>query len=418
MDLLKELALKGKLVFVVIHQPSSDIYKMFDTMIIMDTGGYQIFYGNPVEAIIHFKRASNQINSERGQCHECGNVNPEQLFEIVEARVVNEYGQTTPDRKVSPPEWTGLYNDEVKITKYDDETEKPPNSLKIPPIVKQWFIYTARDLKTKISNTQYLIINLGQAPLLAVVLALILRYNNAENDSLYYFRYNGNYPAFLLMSIVVALFMGLTVSAEEILKDRKILRREQFLDLSKSSYLLSKIGILFTLSAVQTISFSLIGNWILGIHDTTFSFWLILFTSSCFANILGLNISASFNSAITVYILIPLLLIPQMVLSGALFSFDKLNEHISHKKYTPVIADVMASRWAFEAISVEQFQNNPYEKHLYLLDRKISSSSFYPTYVVSELKSILNDCRASLSSDGKLSVSDKKDFVLLKNDMF
>jgi len=30
MDLLRELALKGKLIFVVIHQPSSDIYKMFD----------------------------------------------------------------------------------------------------------------------------------------------------------------------------------------------------------------------------------------------------------------------------------------------------------------------------------------------------------------------------------------------------
>lgn len=35
-DLLKELSLKGKLIFVVIHQPSSDIYKMFDKMIIMD----------------------------------------------------------------------------------------------------------------------------------------------------------------------------------------------------------------------------------------------------------------------------------------------------------------------------------------------------------------------------------------------
>src|SRR5690606_37239364 len=31
MDLLKELSLRGKMVFVVIHQPSSDIFKMFDT---------------------------------------------------------------------------------------------------------------------------------------------------------------------------------------------------------------------------------------------------------------------------------------------------------------------------------------------------------------------------------------------------
>ncbi|MDX1653567.1 MAG: ATP-binding cassette domain-containing protein, partial [Brumimicrobium sp.] len=46
MDLLKELALKGKLVFVVIHQPSSDIFKMFDRLLLLDQGGYPIFYGN------------------------------------------------------------------------------------------------------------------------------------------------------------------------------------------------------------------------------------------------------------------------------------------------------------------------------------------------------------------------------------
>ena len=54
MDLLSELTLKGKLIFVVIHQPSSDIYKMFDSMIILDQGGHMIYYGNPVEAIVQF----------------------------------------------------------------------------------------------------------------------------------------------------------------------------------------------------------------------------------------------------------------------------------------------------------------------------------------------------------------------------
>ena len=46
-DLLKELSLKGKLIFVVIHQPSSDIYKMFDKMIIMDTGGFPCILWSP-----------------------------------------------------------------------------------------------------------------------------------------------------------------------------------------------------------------------------------------------------------------------------------------------------------------------------------------------------------------------------------
>src|SRR3990170_7481876 len=57
MDLLKELASKGKLIFVIIHQPSSDIYKMFDKILILDVGGKPIYYGNPVEAVMYFKKA-------------------------------------------------------------------------------------------------------------------------------------------------------------------------------------------------------------------------------------------------------------------------------------------------------------------------------------------------------------------------
>ena len=67
MDLLKELSRQGKLIFVVIHQPSSDIYKMFDRLVIMDTGGYPIYYGNPIEAVMYFKRKTSQINSETGE---------------------------------------------------------------------------------------------------------------------------------------------------------------------------------------------------------------------------------------------------------------------------------------------------------------------------------------------------------------
>ena len=63
MDLLKELTLKGRIIFVVIHQPSSDIYKMFDKMFILDVGGYCVYYGNPVEALLYFKRKSKSSGS-------------------------------------------------------------------------------------------------------------------------------------------------------------------------------------------------------------------------------------------------------------------------------------------------------------------------------------------------------------------
>lgn len=385
-DLLKELSLKGKLIFVVIHQPSSDIYKMFDKMIIMDTGGYPAYYGPPVEAVTYFKKSTLQVDSNRGQCETCGNVNPEQIFNIIEAKVVDEYGQPTSKRKISPPQWYDLYKERFRINRVEDVKEEPPHSLTLPNKIKQTFIFTTRDTLSKLSNKQYLLINLLEAPLLAIILAFIIKYKSAPGGKEYVFRFNENLPAFLLMSIIVALFMGLTVSAEEIIRDRKILKRESFLNLSWNSYLMSKLIILFSLSAIQTLAFVLIGNLILEIEFAMLMpFTFVLLAISCMANVLGLNISSAFNSAVTVYVMIPLLLIPQMILSGLLFSFDKLNEVLSTKGKVPVVADMMASRWAYEAIAVYQFEHNSYEEPFYKYEKVEATSDFRSSYLVEEL---------------------------------
>jgi ABC transport system ATP-binding/permease protein len=238
---------------------------------------------------------------------------------------------------------------------------------------------------SKISNKQYLIINLLEAPVLAFILSFFVRYIDHSVGEEYHFMLNDNIPAYIFMSIVVALFIGLTVSAEEIFKDLKILKRESFLNLSRSSYLFSKIIILFTLSAIQSLLFVLIGNSIVGIAGMWWEYWYALFTIFCFANVLGLNISASFNSAVTIYILIPLFIIPQMILGGAMFSYDKLNENIGGGNQVPIIADVMASRWVFEALIVNQFVNNKYQKKLYTIDKRRSDVNYKMMYYVPKL---------------------------------
>ena len=177
---------------------------------------------------------------------------------------------------------------------------------------------------SKLANRQYVMISLLVAPLLALVLSYFTKYSKGGN---YQFSENENLPAFLFMCVITSLFLGLIISAEEIVKDRKILRRESFLNLSWFSYLNSKVMIMFLISAIQTISFILIGNFILEIKGMTLSYWIVLFTTSCFANMLGLNISSAFNSVITIYILIPLILIPQLLFSGVMVKFDRLRSH-------------------------------------------------------------------------------------------
>lgn len=410
-DLLKELSLKGKLIFVVIHQPSSDIYKMFDKMILMDTGGYPIFNGNPVEAVVYFKSVTGQVGSEKGQCNTCGNVNPEQLFNIIEARVVDEYGEFTNKRKVAPEDWNKLFKENFNLNRNDDITEAPPKNLKIPSKLIQASIFTTRDFLSKVSNRQYLIINLIEAPILALLLSLVIRYVNSGDDS-YVYRHNDNIPPYILISILVSLFMGLTVSAEEIIRDRKILKREKFLNLSRSSYLVSKLLILFGLSALQTLTFVLIGNTVLEIQGVNIMYWFVLFTISCNANVLGLNISSAFNSAVTVYIIIPLLIIPQMIFSGVIFDFSKLNNAISGRGQVPIIADVMSSRWGYEAIAVEQFKSNKFEKHIFEYEAEESTNNFKVAYWIPKMQELLTTSGAILEREV---ISDSLREVLLEN---
>ncbi len=390
-DLLKELSLKGKLVFAVIHQPSSDIFKMFDKLVVLDTGGYQIYYGNPIDAVTYFKRSINLINSEQGECISCGNVNPEQIFNIIETRVINEYGNFTTERKFSPEQWETKFKEKIEIHKVNPSKEIPHSSLNIPGWFKQTKLFSLRDILSKLSNKQYMFINILEAPLLAFILAFIVRYFNEDDPfkAEYIFSKNLNMPAYFFMSVIVALFMGLTVSAEEIIRDRKILKREAFLHLSRSSYIVSKIGILFTISAIQTLLFVIVGNYILEIKGMLLIHWAILFSTSCFANLLGLNISSAFNSAVTIYILIPILLIPQLILSGVVVKFDKLNPVIGNTETVPLVGDLMASRWAFEAAMVAQFKDNAFEKIFYLYDKNMAESDYKKIYYIPELETQL-----------------------------
>ncbi|MFC2104075.1 ATP-binding cassette domain-containing protein [Bacteroidota bacterium] len=386
MDLLRELALKGKLIFVVIHQPSSDIYKMFDNMVILDTGGYMIYYGNPVEGVMYFKRLDAQINSDVGECITCGNVNPELIFNIIEAKVVDEYGKYTPKRKISPQKWEDNFSENIKLDEVEEVTDAPPSTLRIPSWFNQLKIYTIRDFLSKISNTQYIALNLLEAPVLGFILSYIIRYIADPNSKTYIFRENENINIYIFMGLIVALFLGLTVSAEEIFRDRKILKREAFLNLSRSSYLISKIFILFSISAIQAILFVLIANNILGIRAMTFEYWFALFTTAAFANMLGLNVSASFNSAVTIYILIPLVMIPMMILSGAMFPFDKMNRAVGSVKKVPFIAEFMPTKWSFEALMVNQFKNNEFEKYFFEIEKRESNADFKQVYYIPELE--------------------------------
>lgn len=381
MNLLKDLTYKGKLVIVNIHQPSSEIYKMFDRIMIIDRGGYQVYCGNPNEAIIYFKVQTNHSNPDEDQCPRCGNIDTEQLLQIVEAKVLDEKGKSTRMRKISPGEWAKRFEAFSKCEnkkEVDVKQSLPRGNFHKPGLLKQSVVFFQRDILSKLADRQYIIITLLGPPLLAFILAYFTK-TPADN---YHFSENENIPAYIFMCVITSMFFGLMGSSEEIVKDRKILKRESFLNLSWFSYLNSKVMIMFIVSAIQTLSFVITGNLILEIRGMNTAYWLVLFTTSCFANILGLNLSSAFRSVISIYILIPFIIIPQLLFSGVLVKFDKLHTPEASPEYVPVIGDLMAARWAYEAIAVWQFRNNDYEKLLF--NAEIEKAKNYSYYLITD----------------------------------
>ncbi|MFH2096370.1 MAG: ATP-binding cassette domain-containing protein [Bacteroidota bacterium] len=411
MDLLKELTLKGKLVFVVIHQPSSDIFKMFDKLLILDNGGYLVYNGDPVDSIIYFKSRTHQANWNESECHCCGNVNPEQVFNIVESHVLDEYGNPTHTRKTSPKEWYRHFNEHEKIhTPEEKEVPKgvPEISFKIPNRIRQFKVFTIRDFLSKITDKQYVFFNLFETPILALTLAFIIKYFSVdEADEIgYTLSENSNLPVYIFMSVIIAIFVGLTVSAEEIIKDRKILKRESFLNLSRSSYLISKVVILLGISALQALTFVLIGNTIMEIRGMYWQYWIVLFSAWSSANLMGLNISDSFKQSVTIYILIPFLVIPQIILSGIIVKFDKLNPDISSPNKIPWYGEIITARWAYEALAVYTFKENRFEEQFYSYDKIMSVSNYRKDYWIPTVKSKIAACKRNLKKP------DRKDDVV------
>ena len=384
-NLLKEQTYKGKLIVVNIHQPSSDIFKLFDRLWILDRGGYPVYDGNPIEAVTYFKRAANYADAEVSTCSLCGNVNPEIILNIIDEKALDDSGKITDSRKVTPQEWHRMYLDRVDRSEEPGHRDIPHTEQKRPSRLKQLLIFLQRNLRTKLPDTQYLLITLAETPLLALIVALLTRY---APESGYTVVDNKNLVSYLFMAVIVAIFAGMSVSAEEIFRDRALLKREKFLRLSRSSYLWSKIIYLGGVSLIQTLLFILVGNTVMGIGFGFWFWWLILFLSAVLANLTGLILSQSLSSIVSIYITIPLLLIPQILLCGLVVKFEDLTPR-STTGNVPVIGDVIPSRWAFEALAVSSFAYNDFERDIFGYDKVKYQTQYYRTVYIDELESRL-----------------------------
>jgi ABC-type multidrug transport system ATPase subunit len=303
--LLKAQAAKGRIVVATIHQPSSAVYRMFDRLWVLDAGGRPIFDGNPLDALVHFRTQGYRTGTGEYSCPQCGTVHPEQLFDIIEEKKVDESGNPTKIRKVSPSDWHARYLKAREAAvkpgagrspaAQSGEGKSGTGHLRRPSPLGQFAVFFIRTAKTRIANRGYLLINLFEPPLLAALAGILF---HGSWGIQYVFRENVNLPGYFFMSMVIAVFLGLSVASDEIHRDRSILERERLLRLGWGSYIASKAAWLALVASYQMGIYALIGNAILQIPDMGAMMWGILASASFCAAILGLIVSATLKSAV------------------------------------------------------------------------------------------------------------------------
>jgi hypothetical protein len=142
----------------------------------------------------------------------------------------------------------------------------------------------------------------------------------------------------------------------------------------------------------------------------------VLFTCWAGANMIGLVISDSFKAVVTIYILIPFLVIPQIILSGIMVKFEKLNPDLSSPIEVPIYGEFITARWGYEALAVKQFKDNRFEKQFYVYDKAVSKAKYKKDYWNSKVKGYLESIQSDLNR-GIRSDDFNKKLILVYNEI-
>jgi len=403
MEIIRGLA-HNKIVIVTIHQPSSKIFQMFHKAILLDKGGRLVFFGTPSDMLRYFAEAEHQhqFGAELGACPSCGTTRPEFIFDVLETPLrdlsgdiiyeENSRGQLVASRRYSPDFWRDKYEAFrlIQDVKQVSLLQEPAAPLPIAPVQgkrlplrwhDEWTQFRTllrRSFLSKLRNRANLVITIGVSPVLALLIATLLRYS--ENGT-YDFASAYHIPTFLFLGLIVAMFLGLTNSADDIIRDRPVLQRERNIKVRLSYYVVSKTLTLGVFALIQCILYVLIGNSVLQIRGM---FWIdlgIMFMTAMSGVALGLLISSLVADPKTAANIVPLILIPQIIMGGALIKYEDMNRNLallyslSHwfsehpstdktiksesKLQVPFVCQFIAMRWSYEEMIVAEAKLNP-----------------------------------------------------------
>lgn len=417
LEIIRSLA-KNKIVFASIHQPSLRLLQMFDKALLLDKGGKMAYFGTPQGMLEYFWRAYNEETGQGADGAELpAGLTPDYVFDVLETPlrdisgdIIQEKsadGHLVAARRFPPNFWRDRFQSHLLLETVakgeagalarpkDDSRESGSAARKIPQPPKHtireesilFATLVKRAFLSKLRNRSNLLTTLLEAPALAVLISMVLRYSEEQS---YTFASAFHIPTYLFMSLVVAMFLGLTNSADEIIRDRHMLNRERNHNLRTFYYLCGKVLSLSTFALIQSFIYLFIGNWILEIRDMfTIHLWW-MFVTSLTGVCLGLLVSSLVHDSRTALNTIPLLLIPQIILGGALIKYEEMNKNLDFvysirrwvaadeedspsKLKVPFVCQFMPLRWSYEGMLISQAKLNPLTRNQDLLEDRIKA---------------------------------------------
>src|SRR5216110_1950921 len=414
-EIIRSMA-HNKIIIVTIHQPSSKLFQMFHKAILLDKGGRLVFFGTPTEMLRYFAEAEHQhqFGADLGACAACGTTRPEFIFDVLETPLrdlsgdiiyeENNRGQLVPARRYAPEFWRDKYEAFrlIQDVKQVSLRKEPAARLHATPAEKkrlpirwhdEWTqlrTLLRRAFISKLRNRANLVITIGVSPVLALLIATILRYSESGK---YDFASAYHIPTFLFLGLIVAMFLVLTNSADDIIRDRAVLQRERNVNVRLSYYVISKTLTLGVFALIQCILFVLIGNYVLQIRGMFWIYLGIVFITAMGGVALALVVSSLVSDPKTAANIVPLVLIPQIIMGGALIKYEDMNRNLAlvyalthwfsehpnieqekkmgSKLEVPFVCQFIAMRWSYEEMIVAQAKPNPLTRRQDLTQREI-----------------------------------------------
>jgi len=353
MRYLKHLAVEqGKIVIVIIHQPSSAIFQLFNKLVLLRAIGA----GGRGECVASGTlKEIYEANQERLKfkdlvCTTCDSLFPDALLDAVNA------GNIRGPLNTSRPSKSETF-------------EKVPLLRSPLESLKDFRALATRQVRIKARDKLSQLLTYAAPPFLGFLIAVVFKYSPPGQS--YTFQDNALFGQFLFMMIISGFFLGMVSSVGEIIRDRDMLYRESLRGLSMTSYFCSKFLVLISFGALQALLFASVAFYTLDAMPYFLPNLGVMFSAIVLSIVIGLFISIWAKTAISAYNLIPLVLIPQIVLGGALLPFSNMGEEIylweDKGGQMPLLAKPMPASWLYEggmALNYQYASEHDLEKNI------------------------------------------------------